>query len=63
MKQFMSLVLLSVGLLILSACAGEDETQQPPAPTATAETAATEEPEPTGMPVSSQTPEPTELKR
>jgi len=30
MKQFISLVFLSVGLLILVACAEDNQTQQPP---------------------------------
>ena len=58
MKRLMSLTLLSVGLLILAACAAEDETQQPPAPTATAEAVPTAEPEPTDTAAPSETPEP-----
>lgn len=58
MKRLMSLILLSVGLLILAACTGEDETQRTPSPTVTAAAGSTTEPEPTGTPASPQTPEP-----
>ncbi len=58
MKRLTSLILLSVGLLILAACAGGDETQQQPTPTATAEASPTTEPEPTNTPASPETPEP-----
>ena len=62
MKQLISLALLSVGLLILSACTSEDETQRPTAATATAtatvEAIPTAEPEPTDTPASTETPAP-----
>ena len=58
MKQFTSLIILSVGLLILAACSAEEETQQQPAATATVEAATTAEPQPTDTPAVSETQEP-----
>ncbi|MCH8987788.1 MAG: hypothetical protein IIA92_03175 [Chloroflexi bacterium] len=67
MKRLTLLMLLSAGLLILAACGGEDQTQQPPTPTVTvaAVPTATAAPEPTDTPApaptSTETPGPTRV--
>ena len=51
MKRLMSPILLSVGLLILAACGGEDETQRAPTPTVTVAAVPTATPGPTDTPI------------